>query len=179
MKISKQAIMNKAGWTEKQYKREYAKYSAKVRNLNRLTGSHYDVKNEIYYSLIEPDNATVRAIKEMSSSRKKTTTAMRDVAKDYVENRFKGLIRDNAQIKAEFEKIGTKQLTSTGKMRKYSLRQFNAFAKRYVKKLDKAREKYALAGSDETIEELEKISRNETDTTLYEMNNDEYFDIFE
>ena len=42
MKISKQAIMRASGWSEQQYKREYAKFSAKVRNLNRLVGTNYN-----------------------------------------------------------------------------------------------------------------------------------------
>ena len=176
MKISKKAIMRQSGWSETQYKREYAKFSAKVRNLNRLAGTHYNASNELYYSLLEPENATVRAIREMSSARKGTTQAMRNVAEDYVKNRYSGLIRDNAEIKAQFEKIGTKQMTSTGKMRKYSLRQFNAYTKRYLKKLDKVRQNDPLIGSDATMQEIEQSS--ETDATLYDVNFDEIFDIF-
>lgn len=177
MKISKQAIMRKSGWTEQQYKREYAKFSAKVKNLNRLTNSHYNASNELYYSLLEPDNATIRAIKEMSSA-KKITANMRKVAESYVFDRYSGLMRNNPEIKAQFEKIGTKQLTTTGKMRKYSLRQFNSFVKKYLKKLDKARKSDPLVGSDATFEELE--NQTETETTLYEINDDinifDYFD---
>ena len=106
MKISKKAIMRASGWSETQYKREYAKMAGKVRNLNRLAGTHYNATNELYYSLIEPENATVKAIQKMSSARKKTTSAMRDVAQDYVQERYSGLLRDNWQIKAEYEKIG-------------------------------------------------------------------------
>ena len=168
--------MRQSGWSETQYKREYAKFSAKVRNLNRLAGTHYNASNELYYSLLEPENATVRAIREMSSARKGTTQAMRNVAEDYVKNRYSGLIRDNAEIKAQFEKIGTKQMTSTGKMRKYSLRQFNAYTKRYLKKLDKVRQNDPLIGSDATMQEIEQSS--ETDATLYDVNFDEIFDIF-
>lgn len=181
MKISKQAIMNKSGWTEQRYKKEYAKFSAKVKNLNKLAGTHYSATNELYYSLIEPDNATVRAIREMSSSRQpKATASMREVAKDYVENRFRGLIRENAEIQEKFEQIGKRVETSTGKMRKYSLRQFNAFVKRYTKKLDKARERNAMVGSDETMEDLEKYARGEEDAILQETNEEfNIFDIFE
>lgn len=177
MKISKQSILRKTGWSEQQYKREYAKYSAKVRNLNKLTNSHYDVKNEIYYSFVEPDNATVQAIKEMSSSKKGITQSMRDVAYDYVKERWRGLIRDNAQIKEEFEKIGTKQMTKTGKMRKYTLKNFNAFAKRYAKQLEKTRRKDPLAGSDERIEELERYYR-ESESAVNQAN-DEIYDNYE
>ena len=175
MKISKQAIMSKSGWTEQQYKREYAKFSAKVKNLNRLTNSHYNASNELYYSLLEPDNATIKAIQEMSSARKGTTQRMRKVAEDYIQQRYSGLIRENSDIKAQFEKIGTKQPTKTGKMRKYSLRQFNAYAKKYLKKLDKARQSDPLISSDATIEELDQTDE---DATIYELNEDEYFDIF-
>ena len=176
MKISKQAIMSKSGWTEQQYKREYAKFSAKVKNLNRLTNSHYNASNELYYSLLQPGNATIKSIQAMSSSRKGTTQRMRQVATDYIQNRYSGLIRENSYIKEQFEKIGTKQPTKTGKMRKYSLRQFNADTKKYLKKLDKARQYDPLISSDATMEELD---RAETDATIYEMNDEEYFDIFE
>lgn len=176
MKISKKAIMRASGWSETQYKREYAKMAGKVRNLNRLAGTHYNATNELYYSLIEPENATVKAIQKMSSARKKTTSAMRDVAQDYVQERYSGLLRDNWQIKAEYEKIGTKQPTKTGKMRKYTLRQFNAFTKRFLKKLDKARQTDALIGSDVTMQELDRV--DDTESTLYDVNLDE-FDIFE
>lgn len=175
MRISKQAIMSKSGWTEQQYKREYAKFSAKVRNLNRLTNSHYNASNELYYSILEPENATIKAIQEMSSARKGTTQRMRQVAENYIQNRYAGLIRENSDIKSQFEKIGTKQPTKTGKMRKYSLRQFNAYTKKYLKKLDKARQSDPLISSDATIEELD---RTDTDARIYEMN-EEYFDIFE
>ena len=168
--------MSKSGWTEQQYKREYAKFSAKVKNLNRLTNSHYNASNELYYSLLEPENATIKAIQEMSSARKGTTQRMRQVAENYIQNRYAGLIRENSDIKAQFEKIGTKQPTKTGKMRKYSLRQFNAYTKKYLKKLDKARQSDPLISSDARIEELD---RTDTDSTIYEINNDEYFDIFE
>lgn len=176
MKISKKAIMRASGWSETQYKREYAKMAGKVRNLNRLAGTHYNATNELYYSLIEPENATVKAIQKMSSARKKITSAMRDVAQDYVQERYGGLLRDNWQIKAEYEKIGTKQPTKTGKMRKYTLRQFNAFTKRFLKKLDKARQTDALIGSDVTMQELERV--DDTESTLYDVNLDE-FDFFE
>lgn len=177
-KFTKQQIMKRAGWTEQQYKREYAKFSAKVRNLNRLAGTHYNASNELYYSLLEPENATIQSIKEMSSARKGTTQNMREVTYEYMRERWRGLIRDNEQIREQFEKIGTKQMTSTGKMRKYTVKQFNAFAKRYAKKLDKARNKNAMAGSDERIEELEKYYDTETERTIiYE--NDNILDIFE
>ena len=176
MKISKQAIMRASGWSEQQYKREYAKFSSKVRNLNRLAGTHYNASNELYYSLKEPENATIIAIQKMSSARKGTTQRMRQVAEDYIKNRYSGLIRENSEIKAQFEKIGAKQPTKTGKMRKYSLRQFNAYTKKYLKKLEKARQSDPLISSDATFEELD---RTETDATIYEMNDEEYFDIFE
>ena len=179
MKISKQAIMRASGWSEKQYKSEYSKFSAKVKNLNRLAGTHYNASNELYYSLKEPENATIKAIQEMSSARKGTTQRMRQVAKDYVENRYSGLMRDNSDIKAQFEKIGTKQLTKTGKMRKYSLRQFNAYTKKYLKKLDKVRKSDPLISSDATMEELDRLASNETESTIYEINDEEYSDIFE
>lgn len=168
--------MRNAGWDEKTFKKEYAKFSAKVKNLNRLTNSHYNAMNELNYSILEPENATIKAIQKMSSSRKGTTQRMKQVAKDYVQNRYSGLIRENSEIKAQFEKIGTKQLTKTGKMRKYSLREFNAYTKKYLKKLDKARKYDPLISSDATMEELD---RSETDATIYEMNDEEYFDIFE
>ena len=171
--------MSKSGWSEQQYKREYAKFSAKVRNLNRLTNSHYNASNELYYSLLEPDNATIKAIQEMSSARKGTTQRMRQVAENYIQNRYSGLMRDNSDIKAQFEKIGTKQPTKTGKMRKYSLRQFNAYAKKYLKKLDKSRQSDPLISSDATMEELDRLASNETESTIYEINDEEYSDIFE
>ena len=176
MKISKHTIMKNAGWDEKTFKKEYAKFSAKVKNLNRLTNSHYNAMNELNYSILEPENATIKAIQNMSSSRKGTTQRMRQVAKDYVQNRYAGLMRENSDIKVQFEKIGTEQLTKTGKKRKYSLRQFNAYTKKYLKKLDKARQSDPLISSDATFEELD---RTETDATIYEINDEEYFDIFE
>ena len=179
MKISKQAIMRNAGWDEKTFKKEYAKFSAKVKNLNRLTNSHYNAMNELNYSILEPENATIKSIQEMSSARKGTTQRMRQVAKDYVENRFSGLMRDNSDIKAQFEKIGTLQPTKTGKMRKYSLRQFNAYTKKYLKKLDKSRKSDPLISSDATMEELDRLESDETESTIYEINDEEYSDIFE
>ena len=176
MKISKQAIMRKSGWSEQQYKREYAKFSAKVRNLNRLAGTHYNASNELYYSLLEPDNATIKAIQEMSSARKGTTQRMRKVAENYIQNRYSGLIRENSDIKAQFEKIGTKQPTKTGKMRKYSLRQFNAYMKRNLKKIEKNRRLDPLYNYEQAFEESETT---EADATIYEINDEEYFDIFE
>ena len=62
-------------------------------------------------------------------------------------------------------------------MRKYTLRQFNAFTKRFLKKLDKARQTDALVGSDVTMQELDRM-QDETESTLYDVNLDE-FDIFE
>ena len=176
MKISKQAIMRASGWSERQYKSEYAKFSSKVRNLNRLAGTHYNASNELYYSLKEPENATIKSIQEMSSARKGVTKSMRQVAKDYVENRYSGLMRDNSDIKAQFEKIGTKQPTKTGKMRKYSLRQFNAYMKRNLKKIEKNRRLDPLYNYEQAFEESETT---ETDATIYEINDEEYFDIFE
>ena len=176
MKISKQAIMRKSGWTEQQYKREYAKFSAKVRNLNRLAGTHYNASNELYYSLKEPENATIKSIQEMSSARKGTTSSMRNVAKEYVEQRYKGLLNAIPEARKQFEKIGTKQLTKTGKMRKYSLRQFNAYMKRNLKKIEKNRRLDPLYNYEQAFEESETT---ETDATIYEINDEEYFDIFE
>lgn len=178
MKISKQAIMRASGWSEQQYKREYAKFSAKVRNLNRLAGTNYDARNELYFSLKEPENAMIKLIKKMSSSRrKKPSNPMRAVAKEYVANRYSELMRENSDIKAQFEKIGTKQPTKTGKMRKYSLAQFNSYAKKYLKKLEKARKNDPLIGSDVSLEELEKAS--EADGEIFEANEEEYRDVFE
>ena len=168
--------MRQSGWSETQYKREYAKFSAKVKNLNRLAGTHYNASNELYYSLVEPENATVRAIQQMSSARKGTTEQMKQVAYEYIKERYSGLIRDNELIRHKFDQIGKKYLTSSGKWRKYSLRQFNAYAKQYLKKLDKARQNDPLIGSDATMQELEQTS--ETDTTVYDINYDEIFDIF-
>ena len=129
--------MRTSGWTEQQFKKEYAKFSQKVKNLNRLTGAHYNAMNELNYSLLEPENATIKAIKEMSSSHKGTTQRMRDVAYDYIKDRYRGLIRDNAELREKFNQIGTKQPTKTGKMRTYTIKNFNALAKRYRKRLDK------------------------------------------
>ena len=176
MKISKQAIMRASGWSEQQYKREYAKFSSKVRNLNRLANTHYNASNELYYSLLEPENATIKAIQEMSSARKGTTQRMRQVAINYIQNRYSGLIRENPEIKAQFEKIGTKQPTKTGKMRKYSLRQFNAYMKRNLKKIEKNRRLDPLYNYEQAFEESETT---ETDATIYEINDEEYSDIFE
>ena len=168
--------MRKSGWSEQQYKREYAKFSAKVRNLNRLAGTHYNASNELYYSLKEPENATIKSIQQMSSARKGTTSSMRNVAKDYVEQRYKGLLNAIPEAREQFEKIGTKQLTKTGKMRKYSLRQFNAYMKRNLKKIEKNRRLDPLYNYEQAFEESETT---ETDATIYEMNDEEYFDIFE
>ena len=179
MKISKQAIMRASGWSETQYKREYSKFAGKIRNLNRLAGTHYNVRNELYYSITQPENATVRAIREMSSTRKGTTSAMRETAYDYVADRFRGLIRDNAEIKEKFEMIGKKYITSTGKVRKYSLRQFNAFAKKYGRALNKAREKYALVGSDEILKDVESYFSKDADAEIYQANYEEYENIFD
>lgn len=171
--------MRASGWSEQQYKREYAKFSSKVRNLNRLASTHYNASNELYYSLKEPENATIKAIQEMSSARKVTTQRMKDVAYDYIKNRYSGLIRENSDIKAQFEKIGTKQPTKTGKKRKYTLKQFNAYTKKYLKKLDKSRQSDPLVSSDATMEELDRLESNETESTIYEINDEEYSDIFE
>lgn len=176
MKISKQAIMRASGWSEQQYKREYAKFSAKVRNLNRLAGTHYNASNELYYSLKEPENATIKAIQEMSSARKGTTSSMRNVVKKYVEQRYKGLLNAIPEAREQFEKIGTKQSTKTGKMRKYSLRQFNAYMKRNLKKIEKNRRLDPLYNYEQAFEESEIT---ETDATIYEINDEEYSDIFE
>ena len=83
------------------------------------------------------------------------------------------------EARAQFEKIGTKQLTKTGKMRKYSLRQFNAYTKKYLKKLEKERKSDPLISSDATMEELDRLASNETESTIYEINDEEYSDIFE
>ena len=176
MKISKQAIMRASGWSETQYKREYSKFASKVKNLNRLAGTHYNVRNELYYSIIEPDNATVRAIREMSSARKGTTSSMRNVASDYVENRYRGLINSIPEVKEKFEQVGQKYVTSTGKLRKYSLRQFNAYMKRNLKKIEKNRRSDPFYNYEQQFQDNEMQS--DADTTLYQMNEDEYFDIF-
>lgn len=177
MKISKKSIMRATGWTEQKYRKEYSKFASKVKNLNRLAGTNYDVKNELYYSLKEPENATIKFIQKMSSSRKNISKPMRAVAKEFVANRFSSLMRENEDIKAEFEKIGTKQPTKTGKMRKYTLAQFNSYAKKYLKKLEKARKNDPLVGSDVSLEELEKASQ--ADGQIYDANEEEYRDIFE
>ena len=44
--------MKNAGWDEKTFKKEYAKFSAKVKDLNRLTNSHYNAMNELNYSIL-------------------------------------------------------------------------------------------------------------------------------
>ena len=176
MKISKQAIMRASGWSEQQYKREYSKFSAKVKNLNRLAGTHYNTSNELYYSLKEPENATIKSIQEMSSARKGTTSSMRNVAKEYVEQRYKGLLNAIPEAREQFEKIGTKQPTKTGKMRQYSLRQFNAYMKRNLKKIEKNRRLDPLYNYEQAFEESETT---ETDATIYEINDEEYSDIFE
>ena len=176
MKISKQAIMRASGWSEQQYKREYSKFSAKVKNLNRLAGTHYNTSNELYYSLKEPENATIKSIQEMSSARKGTTSSMRNVAKEYVEQRYKGLLNAIPEAREQFEKIGTKQPTKTGKMRKYSLRQFNAYMKQNLKKIEKNRRLDPLYNYEQAFEESETT---ETDATIYEINDEEYSDIFE
>lgn len=168
--------MRASGWSETQYKREYAKMAGKVRNLNRLAGTHYNTSNELYYSIIEPENATVKAIQAMSSARKGTTTAMRDVSKEYVAERYRGLMQAIPELREQFEKIGTKQPTSTGKMRKYSLRQFNAFVKRGLKRIEKNRRLDPLYNYEQAFQQDEDVS--ETESTLYDVNLDE-FDIFE
>lgn len=175
MKISKQAIMRKSGWTEQQYKREYAKFSAKVKNLNRLTNSHYNASNELYYSLVEPENATIRAIQEMSSTRKGTTQRMKDVAYDYVVNRWKGLINASPEIKEQFEQIGKRVKTASGKTRKYTIKNFNAYAKRFVKNVEKNRRLDPLYSYETFNNDFEQT---EEDGPVFEANEEDYSSIF-
>ena len=176
MKISKQAIMRASGWSEQQYKREYSKFSAKVRNLNRLAGTHYNASNELYYSLKEPENATIKAIQKMSSSRKGTTQRMKDVAYDYIANRWKGLINASPEIKEKFDQIGKYVKTASGKTRKYTIKNFNAYAKRFVKNVEKNRRNDPLYSYETFNNDFEQT---EEDSTIYEINDEEYFDIFE
>ena len=168
--------MRQSGWSETQYKREYAKFSAKVRNLNRLAGTHYNASNELYYSLLEPENATVRAIREMSSARKGTTQAMRDVAKDYIEQRYKGLMQAIPEAREQYEMIGKQYVSSTGKTRKYSLRQFNAYMKRNLKKIEKNRRLDPLYNYEQAFQQEETT---ETDATVFDINEDYYDEIFD
>ena len=175
MKISKQAIMNKSGWTEQQYKREYAKFSAKVRNLNRLTNSHYNASNELYYSLLEPENATIRAIQEMSSTRKGATQRMKNVAYEYMSNRWKGLINASPEIREQFEQIGKRVLTKSGKLRKYTIKNFNAYAKRFVKNVEKNRRLDPLYSYETFNNDFEQT---EEDGPVFEANEEDYSSIF-
>lgn len=176
MKISKQTIMRNAGWDEKTFKREYAKFSAKVKNLNRLTNSHYNAMNELNYSILEPENATIKAIQKMSSSRKGTTQRMKDVAYDYVANRWKGLINASPEIKEKFDQIGKYVKTASGKTRKFTIKNFNAYAKRFIKNIEKNRRHDPLYSYETFNNDFEET---EDDATIYEMNDEEYFDIFE
>lgn len=61
-------------------------------------------------------------------------------------------------------------------MRKYSLRQFNAYMKRNLKKIEKNRRLDPLYNYEQAFEESETT---ETDATIYEINDEEYSDIFE
>ena len=174
MVISKQSIMRKSGWSEEQYKREYAKFSAKVKNLNRLTNSHYNASNELYYSLVEPENATIRAIQEMSSSRKGTTQRMKNVAYEYMSNRWKGLINASPEIKEQFAQIGKRIKTKNGKLRKYTIKNFNAYAKRFVKKIEKNRRVDPLY----SYETYSDYDQTEEDGPVFEANEEDYSSIF-
>ena len=175
MIISKQSIMRKSGWSEEQYKREYAKFSAKVKNLNRLTNSHYNASNELYYSLVEPENATIRAIQEMSSSRKGTTQRMKNVAYEYMSNRWKGLINASPEIKEQFAQIGKRIKTKNGKLRKYTIKNFNAYAKRFAKNVEKNRRADPLY-SYETYSGVD--DQSDEDGPVFEANEEEYSSIF-
>lgn len=175
MKISKQTIMRNAGWDEKTFKREYAKFSAKVKNLNRLTNSHYNAMNELNYSILEPENATVKAIQEMSSARKGTTQRMKDVAYDYVVNRWKGLINASPEIKEQFEQIGKRVKTASGKTRKYTIKNFNAYAKRFVKNVEKNRRLDPLYSYETFNNDFEQT---EEDDAIFEANETDYSSIY-
>lgn len=167
--------MSKSGWTEQEYKREYAKFSAKVKNLNRLTNSHYNASNELYYSLIEPENATIRAIQEMSSTRKGTTQRMKNVAYEYMSNRWKGLINASPEIKEQFEQIGKPVKTKSGKLRKYTIKNFNAYAKRFVKNVEKNRRLDPLYSYETFNNDFEQT---EEDGPVFEANEEDYSSIF-
>lgn len=142
-RLSSKKVMKEFGLTEKQFRSEYEVFRRRVQNFNKITGFKYSALKEYRYSKLYPNNATIQAIKDVTSAPSPNLQRAIKPAQEYSLGRFRGLI--NSSIKLQnYEK----QL----KQGKITLAEFNKKAVEIGKYLAEKREKYpAVAGSEEII----------------------------
>lgn len=142
-RLTSKKIIKEFGLTEKQFRSEYEIFRRRVQNFNRVTGFNYSALKEYRYSKLYPNNATVKAIRSVTSTPTANITRVSKTTQEYSLGRFRGLINSSIELQ-NYEK----QL----KQGKITLKEFNKKADEIGKILAEKREKYsAVAGSEEII----------------------------
>lgn len=136
---SSKSIMKDFGLSRSEFRSQYEVFRRRVSNLNRITGSNYSPIKEFRYSLLNRESSTIRLIEKISSTPKATSARSIEIGKQYVTNRYSGLIERNPVLKSLSEKIGEN----------YTPADFDRDARKVADNLKKARERDALIGSDE------------------------------
>lgn len=142
-RLTSKKIIKEFGLTEKQFRSEYEIFRRRVQNFNRVTGFNYSALKEYRYSKLYPNNATIKAIRSVTSTPTANITRVSKTTQEYSLGRFRGLINSSIELQ-NYEK----QL----KQGKITLKEFNKKADEIGKILAEKREKYpAVAGSEEII----------------------------
>lgn len=142
-RLTSKKVMQEFGLSKKQFRSEYEVFRRRVQNFNKITGFKYSALKEYRYSKLYPRNATVQAIKDVSSSVRPNFSKVSSASQDYVLGRFRGLINSSNALQDYELKLKRGQIT---------LKEFADKADEIGKVLAEKRERYpAVAGSEEII----------------------------
>ena len=136
---SRNAIMKEFGLTKGQYRSRYEVFRRRVSNLNRLTGSNYSPIKEFRYSLLNKESTTIKLIEKMPSSPSLNSVRSLEVSKQYVLNKYSGLIEKNPELANLSKQINEN----------YTPADFDRDARLIADKLKDARTRDATVGSEE------------------------------
>lgn len=153
---SAKSIQKRFGLTPNQYRSQFNVFERRVNNLNRLTGTNYNARREFRYSKLFPESETIKTIQSVSSTPNANSVKTINASKQYLENRYQGLMNSSPALREKFNNIGKDG---------YSLKDFNEDAKESAERLKNARRTDALVGSEEFFNESDVspdlVSENE------------------
>ena len=143
-RLTSEKIMREFGLTKRQFRSEYEVFRRRVQNFNRITGFNYSPLKEYRYSKLYPENATIKTIKDITSTPNKQTFQTVKTAENYVLGRFRGLINSSIELQQYEQQLKQGRIT---------IEDFTSKAKQIGEYLAEKREKYpAIAGSEEIIQ---------------------------
>lgn len=136
---SAKAIQKRFNLSETQFRREYNAFSRRVANLNRIAGTNYSAIREYRFSKLFPDTTTIKSINSIPTTKNASSDSAMESVKDYLENRFDGLMNANPKLKEKFDSIGQNG---------YSVSDFAKDAKQFGDSLNESRHNDPVVNSE-------------------------------